>query len=248
MTEKTVNNSASACGEAALRGLMESFGLSDAFALFLASDKNSAELKRSAKALQHAADMIGRYISEKPEIVTQFALYNLTRSSPGIIAQMGDQQGDRSLNKIVESIREMKDLIWRIAEAGVSTNIADVLREIFLRERPNVAKKENLGYALLFQLGLARAHKCTFRHDHVLNTLPRINQLFHRPLDALQRKGVTCADIVSEVRAAVAASTRSLNSPQYLGGLLEAGITDHRELWRPLFQQSAPDADTLDQR
>lgn len=253
--EENDRNTAELLKNQALDGLFDAFELSKALNSALADpESNSAAPSRDLSAdLLKASHAIGEAFCRSSQNSTSFAMFNL-----GLCHLLTARKGkleDKALktqwkNKrlkihtvalaIGELAQELQDLAAHTDDLVLPTyRDATKIRENFdnfiTGGNARMRSKEIYGYALFFLLGLARRWGFDLTDNHWLKNQPDLRKVYQDAFLSMNNSSKAPGDIATAVDDALTHAQVQEASKVYFGGLTEAGTSDFRALWKPLF-------------
>jgi len=253
----------------ALEGLLTGLGLGADWEQLKDAPVNDPtdELCSTCAKLLEVAHDIGQafFADDRPN--NQFALYNLAHSrillrnfgnlqnllgedeanSPD--TNSGDKTDNSSLNRVTSAMAALSSMISNYAAHSLDSDpdsdksISSTLTKYFNRDSFRMSKRENYGIALFFLIGLAARADYNFESDKMLSASPAIQNVILEARSVLSEDGATPAQIGQRAVEALTRSRFAKLAHIFLGGLLEVGATDFKNLWRPLFGEN-PSAHT----
>ncbi len=220
----------------------------------------------AAKKLLAAAEDIGTEIRSSEAANNQFALYNL--AYPRILLEELKKKGtaevkvkivDKNLetaplNRTARAIADLQEELSSIAnsdganENGVGKNVASGVTKYFNRQNVTMTQRENYGFILFFHIGIAKHEGFSLTDEKVLKASPSIFGMVKDAAGMLADNRSSPAQLAGEVAEALTNRRDQRNAISYLGGLMELGKTDIRDLWSPLFGKLKKDHDALSRK
>ncbi|MCK0095636.1 hypothetical protein MWU60_08645 [Yoonia sp. F2084L] len=249
----------------ALLGLFQGLGLENDWTQRQEAPREdpSDALVGAARALLVAADKIVTEIRGSSAANNQFALYNL--AYPRILLEelkrMGtaeakvkivDKKEEQApLNRIALAVAEIREELSSIAdpdgsrEDGVGKNVSSGVTKYFNRQNFTMTQCENYGFILFLHIGISKSEGFSLTDEKVLRASPSIFGMVRDAAGILSDNCGTPDQLAEEVTEALTTRRDQRNAISYLGGLMELGKTDIRDLWSPLFGKLKKDHDIL---